>query len=214
MIPIRRALALLGALALSGCATLASITDATTPLDAYSLRAPAEPPAIRGSLGQDLVIETPTSGGALDTDRVLIRPGPFEVAYLPKTRWTDTAPVMLQALMIRSFADTNALRYVGRRPLGGTGDFTLVSDLTDFQAEIGPGEEPGGERATARVRLTVHLMRESDGQLLGSRTVQTTAPATSTDTGDVVAALDMATTAALREVTIWSLRRLGLGVSG
>lgn len=210
MTSIRRALALVCALALSGCATLSSISGATTPLSAYSLRAPLEPPAIRGSLGQDLVIETPTSGGALDTDRVLIRPGPFEVAYLPKARWTDSAPVMLQVLMIRSFADTNALRYVGRRPLGGRGDFTLISDLTDFQAEIGPD----GENVTARVRLTVRLLRESDGQFLGSRTVQTTAPAASTDTGAVVAALDMATTAALREVTIWSLRRLGLGVSG
>ena len=210
MTPIRRALTLLCALALSGCATLASITDATTPLNAYSLRAPAEPPAIRGSLGQDLVIATPTSSGALDTDRVLIRPGPFEVAYLPRARWTDSTPVMLQTLMIRSFADTGAMRYVGRRPLGGRGDFTLVSDLTDFQADVAPD----GETVTARARLTVRLLRESDGQILGSRTVQTTAPAASTDTGDVVAALDTATTAALREITIWTLRRLGVGVSG
>jgi len=64
------------------------------------------------------------------------------------------------------------------------------------------------------VRLTVRLLRESDGQLLGSRTVQTTAPAASTESRDVVTALDQATMAALREVTLWTLRRLGIGVSG
>jgi len=210
MIQIRRVLMLLCALALSGCAAISSFSEATTPLDAYTLRAPVEPPATRGSLGQDLVIETPTSDGALDTDRILIRPDPFEVAYLPRARWTDSAPVMLQTLMIRSFADTNALRYVGRRPLGGTSDFTLVSDLTDFQAELAPD----GTSVTTRVRLTVRLLRESDGALLGSRTVETTAPAASTESGDVVAALDQATMAALREVTRWTLRRLGIGVSG
>jgi cholesterol transport system auxiliary component len=210
MIQMRRVLILLCTLTLSGCAAISSLTEATTPLDAYTLRAPLEAPATRGSLGRDLVIETPTSGGALDTDRILIRPDPFQVAYLPRARWTDSAPVMLQTLMIRSFADTNALRYVGRRPLGGTSDYTLISDLTDFQAELAPD----GETVTTRVRLTVRLLRESDRQLLGSRTVQTTAPAASTESRDVVAALDQATMAALREVTLWTLRRLGIGVSG
>lgn len=206
----RSVLPVVSALMLSGCAAISSLNEATTPLQAYELRAPLETPAFRGSLRRDLVIETPSAGGALDTDRILIRPEPLQAAYLPTARWTDTAPVMLQNLMLRSFEDTNTLRYVGRRPLGGSADFVLVSDLTDFQAELGAD----GETVTARVRMTARIVRENDASLLGSRTLQTTAPAASTETADVVAALDQATSAALRELTIWALSRMGLTPSG
>lgn len=209
MILIHRVVLILATVMLSGCAAITSLTDATTPLQAYGLRAPADAPAVRGSLRRDLVIETPTAGGALDTDRILIRPDPFQAAYLPKTRWTDTAPVMLQNLMLRSFEDANALRYVGRRPIGGTADYLLVSELTDFQAELGPD----GNTVTTRVRLTARLVRDSDAQILGSRTIQTTAPAASTEPAAVVAGFNEATSAALRELTIWALRRMGLNVS-
>lgn len=209
MIPIRRAFLLLSALVLGGCAAITSINDATTPLQAYELRAPSEVPRVRGSLRRDLVVETPTAGGALDTDRILIRPDPFQAAYLPRVRWTDTAPVMLQNLMLRSFEDTNALRFVGRRPIGGTADYLLVSDLTDFQAEL----DPDGDTITTRVRLTTRLVRNADGTILGSRTIQTTAPAASTDPSAVVVGFNAATSAALRELTTWALRRMGLGVS-
>lgn len=210
MIALRRTLPLLAALVLGGCAAITSISDATTPLQAYGLRAPADAPEVRGSLRRDLVIETPTAGGALDTDRILIRPDPLQAAYLPRARWIDTAPVMLQNLMLRSFEDANALRYVGRRPLGGTADYLLVSELTDFQAELGPD----GKAVTTRVRLTARLVREGDAQILASRTIQTTTPAASTEAAAVVAAFDKATTAALKELTIWALRRMGLAVAG
>ena len=209
MIALRRTLPVLAVLVLSGCAAITSISDATTPLQAYDLRAPADAPTVRGRLQRDLVIEPPTAGGALDTDRILIRPDPFRAAYLPKVRWTDTAPVMLQNLMLRSFEDAGALRYVGRRPLAGSSDYLLVSDLTDFQAELGPD----GDTVTTRVRLTARLVQNSDAKILGSRTIQTTALAASTEPAAVVAGFNEATSAALQNLTVWALRRMGLAVS-
>ena len=207
---IRTALAILVTLSLGGCAAISSLTGATTTLQAYELQAPVDLPAVQGSVRRDLVIEVPTSGGALDTDRSMIRPGPFQAQYLPAARWTDPAPVMLQNLMLRAFEDSNALRYVGRRPLGGTGDFVLVSELTDFQAEVG-ADEAG---VITRVRLTVRLVRESDAAIIASRTIQTTAPAASSDVLDVVAGFDLATAAALQDLTGWALRLMGGRVSG
>jgi cholesterol transport system auxiliary component len=209
MMLLRPALVALSALLLGGCAALTSISDATTPLQAYGLRAPADPVDVRGSLRRDLVIEVPAAGGALDTDRILIRPDPLRAAYLPQARWTDTAPVMLQGLMLRAFEDTGALRYVGRRPIGGTSDYLLLSELTDLQAELGPD----GETVTARLRLTARLVREADAVILGSHTVETTAPAASTEAPEVVAAFDVATRAALRDLTSWALRRMGLRIA-
>lgn len=210
MIPTRRILCLLAGLTLSGCAAITSLGDATSALDAYDLRAPTDIPAVQGRLQRDLVIETPSAGGALDTDRILIRPGSFQAAYLPGVRWTDSAPVMLTTLMVRSLNDTGALRYVGRRPIGGMADYTLISELTDFQAE----QEVEGGAITVRFRLTARLVRDGDTTILGTRTVQSTATVASTDVRDVVAGLNATTSAALRDLTIWTLRRLGLGVAG
>ncbi|MFO7757597.1 MAG: ABC-type transport auxiliary lipoprotein family protein [Roseovarius sp.] len=210
MIPTRRVLSLLAGLTLSGCAAITSIGEATTPLEAYNLRAPVDVPAVQGSLQRDLVIETPSAGGALDTDRIMIRPGPLQASYLPAVRWTDDAPVMLTTLMVRSFNDTGALRYVGRRPIGGRADYTLISELTDFQAE----QEVEGDAVTVRFRLTARLVRDDDAAILGSRTVQSTATVASTDVRDIVTGLNATTSSALRELTIWALRRMGLGVAG
>lgn len=210
MTMIRAAMLVLVTLTFGGCAALSSLNDAGTPLDAYDLRAPADLPTVQGSLRRDLVIETPTTGGALDTDRIMIRPGPLQAQYLPGSRWTDTAPVMLQSLMLRAFEDTNALRYVGRRPLSGSPDYVLVSELTDFQAVVGAG----GDSVTTQVRLVVRLVRDSDGSIVGSRTIQQTAVAASTETLAVVESFNLATAAALRELTGWALRRMGARVSG
>lgn len=206
---IRTAFAAVFALTLAGCSALSTLTDATTPLEAFELRVPADMPQVRSSVRRDLVIETPAAGGALDTDRIMIRPGPLQAQYLPGARWTDTAPVMLQNLMLRAFEDTNALRYVGRRPLGGTGDYVLISELTDFQAEL----DATGQGVTTRLRMTVRLVREADASIIGSRTIQTVAQAASTDTLAVVQSFDQATGAALQDLTGWALGLIGLRVT-
>lgn len=205
-----KALLLAATLGLAGCSAISSLTDAATVLDAYQLRAPADLPTVRGSLRRELAIEVPTTGGALDTDRIMIRPDPLRAQYLPDARWIDTAPVMLQGLMLRTFEDTNSLRYVGRRPLGGAGDYVLVSELTDFQAELGAD----GETVTTQVRLVARLVRESDSSILSSRTISTTAAAASSDTADVIDSFDRATSAALRDLVGWALGAMGLRVSG
>jgi len=202
MTPARALLAALALSLLSGCGAL--LGGAATPLDAYEIRAPEVPVAARAT-GRSLVIETPGAGGALDTDRIMIRPNPLQAQYLPGVRWTEQAPVMLQTVMLRAFEDTNALQFVGRRPLGGLGDVVLVSELTDLQAEI----DPDGA-VTARMRLTARFVRESDAAILSSRSFQAAVPVASTDTIDVVQGLNAASDAVIGEMVVWVLRQIGV----
>ena len=197
-------------LALSGCGGLLGLGEATRALDAYELRAPADMPQAGRSLARSLIVEPPSSGGGLATDRIMIRPTPLQAFYLPRARWTEEAPVMLQTVMVRSFEDTNALRHVGRRALpGGFADFTLVSDLTDFQAEI---LEDGSTQV--RVRLTARLVRDDDGQVVGTRSFQAVVPVSSEEALPLVEGFNAATDTIMRELSAWALGRMGVRLSG
>lgn len=203
-----RSLQLLAAtLALSGCAALGGLGGGPA-LDSFELRAPAELPQARRSLARDVVVEVPEAGPALDLDRIMIRPNPLQAQYLPGARWTGNAPVMVQTLMLRSLQDTNAFRFVGRRPLGLGADFVIVSELTDFQAE------EGADGVTIRLRLIARLVREEDAAVLASRSFQATAPVPSLETLEVVGSFNRATDTLMAELALWVMTRLGAAPAG
>ena len=190
---------------LSGCGALSALGDAATPLDAYELRAPVLPQAGR-MLSRALSIEAPSASGALQTDRILIKPNAVQSLYLPGARWSDEAPLMFQTVMLRAFEDTGALSYVGRRPLGGTGDFALISEITDFQAELAED----GNSAIARIRLTARMVRETDARVMARRSFQALAPAASTETLDIVQGFNVASDEVLADLVRWGLEVIGL----
>ena len=207
---LRALLAIAFAGILAGCGTLTAIGDATTPLDVYEVNAPAEGPQARGRpTARDLIVELPTARGALDTDRIMIRPNPLQAQYLPRARWGESTPTMVQTLLVRSFEDANAFRYVGRRPLGGAGDFALVSDVTDFHAEL----SEANDSVTIRLRMTARLVREEDASILAGRTFTANARVESTDTLDIVTGFDAAAKQLLTDVTRWALSSLSIPAS-
>ncbi len=196
--------ALLSLALLPGCGALSAFTEATTVLDVYELRAPENVP--QGSPRPlDVIVELPTTTGALETDRILIKPSELQAQYLPDARWGEEVPVMVQTLMLRTLQRTEAFRYTGREPLGVSGDVAVISDVIDFQARTDPA---GGEGATVSLRLRVQLVREDDVRILASRTFAAEAPAATTETVDLVAAFDSASDALFAEFAAWSLARL------
>lgn len=201
-ITFRSLLAVLGLAVMSGCSTLSAITDVTTPLAVYELRPPADIPAAPGRpLPLDIVIELPTTSGTLETDRIMIRPDALQAQYLPEVRWSDETPVMVQTLMLRAVEATGGVRYVGRRPLGASGDFAVVSELIDFQAEL----DPEGDGATIRLRLIARMVREEDASIVASRTFSAEARTLSSDTDPVIRAFDAANAILIKDFAAWVL---------
>jgi cholesterol transport system auxiliary component len=194
-------LALATAALLPGCSALSALSGAATPLSDYDLNAPATPVQARTTSSRQLVVELPTAPGAITTDRILIRPHPLQAAYLPDGKWAEETPTMLQTLMVRSFEDANAFRYVGRRPLGSMGDYALLTELTDFQAEAAAD----GQTATIRLRLTARLVREEDASVIASRSFTQTTPVPSTQALALVEGFNTANQAMLADLTIWVL---------
>ena len=194
----RQGFCLLLLTALSGCSALSALDEASKPLEVYELTTPAvRPSGARRNV--ELVVEEPAASGALATERIMVRPAPLQAQYLPGVRWADTAPVMLQTLMVRSLTETGSFSSVGRRPLGTLADYTVLSELTDFQAET-TGE---AGQATVRIRMSFRLVRENDARVVASRTLTATDAATSTEVDAIATAFDRATTRLLTEAVPW-----------
>lgn len=202
-----RAASLLAALSLiGGCSTLGALGSASSPLDVYDLRAPENAPvAAGGPLARDVIVELPTTSGVLETDRIMIRPDALQAQYLPDVRWGDEVPVMVQTLMLRALENTGGLRYVGRRPLGGSGDFAIVSEIVDFQAETADGQDG----ATVQLRVTSRIVRESDVQIIATRRFVATAQSPTDRTEDILRAFNAASDQLLVEFSDWVMGRLG-----
>lgn len=185
---------------LSGCTALSALSDATQPLDVYELRAPSAIETSSGApLPRDVIVELPTTSGALATDRIMIRPNALQAQYLPEVRWSEPTPVMVQTLMLRTVEATGRVRYVGRTPLGVSGDFALVTEVIDFQAEL----NPDGETATVQIRLLVRMVRERDARIVASRTFTASATSLSTETPAVIDAFSAASDQVFADFAGW-----------
>ena len=155
--------------------------------DVFELRPPSDVPKKcgRGRM-TELIIELPKTRGTLDTERIMIRPSALQTQYLPDARWGDTVPVTLQTLLVRGFGVYDVFNHVGRAPLGSVGDYAIISEINDFNAE---GRGQGRHRQADR--------RCPDGARGDSTVVArghfaTSAEAPSTKTDDLVPAFDVA----------------------
>lgn len=175
------------------------IGKAAAPLDAYTLR--PLPMSAGAPSGRHLVVELPTASGALATDRILIKPNPLQAQYLPKGRWVDPAPQLMQTLLVGSLQNANAFRLVGRDGAGLVPDYVLLVEMTAFQAEVQP---PGPSGPLVRVALTLTLLREADRTLLATRRFEQTSFAANAQTQNVVVAFDVATQLVLAEAVAWT----------
>jgi cholesterol transport system auxiliary component len=112
---------------------------------------------------------------------------------------------MVQTLMLRALDSTNAFQYVGRRPLGPGGDFAIVTELVDFQAEL----SPDGAGAVVEVRMISRIVREQGVQIVAARTFAARETAPSLEDADLAAAFDAATGRVISEFAVWTLTSLG-----
>jgi len=148
-----------------------------------------------------LVVDEPSTGKGIDTDRIAIAPSPLEVKYFSGARWADRAPRLIQQLLIQSFENTNKIVSVGRQSIGLRSDFALKTELREFQAE----KTAEGE-TVVRVRLHLKLVRPALGMIVASQSFESLKPAKSENVPDVVDAFDDAVGAVLKRAVVWAMK--------
>ncbi len=182
---------------LTGCSALSTVEMAARPLAAYDLPSLQPTPSSQTPSGH-MLIDRPESSGAIATDRIMVKPSPLEVQYLPDVKWVEDAPRLFQRLIVESVAASEAFSLVASRDFGPNPDFVMVGDLIAFQAEI----DEGG--ASAHIRATLTLVRDRDRRILATRTFEEVVSARSDAPVDIVGAFEAASRNVLHDVVVWT----------
>jgi cholesterol transport system auxiliary component len=104
-------------------------------------------------------------------------------------------------LLVESFENTGKIVGVGRQSAGLRADYTLKSELRQFQAQYAADSK----LPTVRIRLNVKLVKEPRDDIIAFRTFENTSTAEGSDIQSVVLAFNEATNKVLRQVVEWTL---------
>lgn len=196
------ALMILALAGLSGCGAL-SVLQGEATRDLFELRPPAARSCPKARI-DELVVELPKARATLDSERIMIRPSALQTQYLPDAQWGETVPAMLQRLMVQSLGATGSFQHVGTAPLGLAGDYALISDIRDFNAEMTP------EGPVIRLGVDAQMVREMDAEVVASGSFDVSLPAAGTGNSDLIPAFDSAARQLVTQMTDWALRSAGV----
>lgn len=156
-------------------------------------------------ISKQLIIEEPIAAGGLDNNRIAQRPHSTKLQFFANARWTERAPKMLQTLLIESFENTNKIIAVGRQSIGLRSDFTLKTELREFQAE----HDTESKTFTVRVRINAKLVQQPNRVIVGSQSFEHTVEIKD-DTGmnNIVIAFDQAANKVIKKLVEWTLLKM------
>ncbi|MHA1109164.1 MAG: ABC-type transport auxiliary lipoprotein family protein, partial [Alphaproteobacteria bacterium] len=119
-------------LALAGCAAL----PGNQPLPRLFVLTPKstfDPNLPKASW--QLTVDKPVAEAGLNTARIALRHSPVTLEYFARANWVDTAPIMIQTLIVKSFENSGKIIAVGRQSVSLRADYSLIPELREFQAE-------------------------------------------------------------------------------
>ena len=186
----RRAAALAAGLLLASCASgpppAAFDLSAATPAPARPLRA-------------QLRIAEPLAGVDLDSDGILVRTGPQEVATLAGAKWSERLTLLVQSRLTQTFENANLLRQVGPRPTSGA-DYDLDVEIRKFELDVA--------RSRVEIDLAVRIVSAGSGRIVAAQIFTAEAPVASTGGAEVSAALDSALSSVMTRIVAFVSTRL------
>jgi cholesterol transport system auxiliary component len=189
---IRRLVALLVALCVAGCVGGGSRIEAI-----YTLEAPAQP-AVAGATSAQILVPEPRAVAALNSERIAVRPSALTLQYYPNVAYQDTAPKVLQFVLLDTFQNTGRVQAVGLPGQSLLINYQLVTDVRAFQAETF-----GGSRA--RIEVAAKLLNDSTGRVVGTRVFSTVVPIRGDGADAAAAGLNTAIQTLASEIVAWTL---------
>jgi cholesterol transport system auxiliary component len=163
----------------------------------YVLSAPDAPPVQAGTSAQLLVPE-PSALEAYATDRIAVKPSPLTLAYYPDVALQDTAPKVLQTILLETFQNTGTVRAVGLPGQSLLINYQIVTEVRAFQAETFGTDQ-------ARVSVAVKILDDSNGRVVADRIFSAAVPMPGDGVEDAATALNAAVQDLSTQIVAWTL---------
>lgn len=187
-------------LLLSSCGSALLPGAHSEPPTIYVLTPKSTFPADLPTVDWQLTIFVPTTDAALNTARIAVRRSPISLDYYAHANWVDTTPRMVQSLLVESFENSGRIVGVGRQSVTLRADYSLLTDLREFQAEyVGDGPP------RVRVSLNAKLIRMPQRDIIAHKNFDFVEPAAGADLKSVVGAFDVALGKVLKRIVEWTL---------
>jgi cholesterol transport system auxiliary component len=167
--------------------------------DLYRLAAPAASGGGAGpSLAQAITVARPRSVSSLDTDRIAVTTPGHGFDYLAGARWSDTAPQMVQQLLVDTLMAEGRFATAVAAPSRVPTDLLLEVELRHFEAVYASVGEP----PRILVQLQANLVDVRRGTRVASFDSRAEATATRNDRTAVIAAFEDAALRAARDAAL------------
>jgi len=194
---MKLALALLMSLVSAGCAgsLLGRSGDAA---DIYRL----EIPAVAGGaerLPLALGVARPRAAASLDTDRIAVVQPDSRFDHFAGVRWSEPAPQMLQALIVRALQTDGRYEVIVATPSRVPADLLLDVELRRFEAVYAAGVES----PTVRVEFQATLVDTRHARRVSSVVASAEAVAGSNRRSAVIEAFERATAESVHAMAAW-----------
>lgn len=148
-----------------------------------------------------LTVELPLADAGINTSRIATRKNDVSIDYFQGANWIDTAPRMVQTLLVESFENSKRIVGVGRQSAALRADYTLLMELREFQAEYASGDI----LPSAHVRLNAKLVRLPQRVIVATKNAEFTVKSERTGLNNIVRAFDRSLGKALKAVVEWTL---------
>jgi cholesterol transport system auxiliary component len=183
-------------LPLSGCGGL--IPGLEGPKNLYNLSPKSSFRQDLPRVSWQLVIEEPLAAGGLNEASIAFKPSPLEIRYFKEVRWTERVPRMVQTLLVESFENSNTIVAVGRQAIGLRADYSLLTEIREFQAE-----KMGG--GNVRVRINAKLIRQPRQIIVQSQSFEAVVPDRGQNMAQTINVWDEALGRTLKQIVEWTI---------
>ena len=163
----------------------------------YQMSALSQPSAPRGTTAQILVPE-PRALEALATNKIAVKPTAITLSYYPSVALEDSAPKVLQRMLLDTFQNTGRVRAVGLPGQSLLINYQVVTEVRAFQAETYDGDR-------ARVEVSVKLLDDSNGRVVNDRIFTTVVPMAGDGAEAAAVGINEAAQRLAADVVAWTL---------
>lgn len=187
---------------LSGCITL--FPKPEDPPRIYTLTPEIISSTRLPKVGGLLAVERPNAGADLDTEKIAIHLTPQKVDYYNRAKWIESAPKMIQDVIVESFDKTEKITAFSTNFANLRSDYILLIDLQEFQAE----PYHCHDKTLIHTGLNAKLIKMPERKLIASQNFHQKLDAGDNKMDTLVSCFDLATGNVINRLVEWVLHAI------